>query len=176
MNITVRTIIALVAAVFCVGTQVSTKKDNQQTPASAETERAPQIKIESAMRFRTLVSRSGEEQNCVHPDSSQNSCLLLKISGVSMIDITGNQGEKETYVSAGDAQYRFSTMHGRGGMSDRTKYILLIFTVPKDLKEFDLKVGDVPPMKFKGSIAVVEKITEDELFKEPAHDKPLKKP
>lgn len=131
---------------------------------AAQEAKAPTIKVESAVRVKLVIDTQGKEQQCVEPDDSALSCLVVKVSGIDpnkLVDIWISKEKGGVYLSTGTEKYDISTIK----VQDKSKYTLIEITVPKDAKEFSLVIGDAPPTAFKVDVTILEKINETDLFK-----------
>jgi hypothetical protein len=118
---------------------------------------------------RTVVDE-GKENPCVHKDSSEWSCLVVKVSGIdprALRTIWWN--EKTTggvHVAVGEKRYSISSFVIRpiiGGIEN--KCAVLEVTVPKVVSQFALVISDKPPVAFQAAPAVTPRLNCDDLFR-----------
>jgi uncharacterized RmlC-like cupin family protein len=132
-----------------------------------DTKPAQAIRVEAALRTRSVVDLLGKENPCVHAESSQSSCLVIKVSGIetnALVKIWMNETTTGgVYVAAGQAKYRISSILGQ----TESRYTVLELTVPKDIIQFGLVVDHNPLVNFAAAATVAPKVSDEELFREP---------
>jgi hypothetical protein len=127
---------------------------------------AQAIRIEAALRSRSVVDRLGKENPCVHAESSQSSCLVIKVSGIetdALVRICMNETTTGgVYVAAGQAKYRISSIVGK----TESRFTVLELTEPKDIIQFARVVDHNPRVDFEAGATVTPKVSDEELFRE----------
>lgn len=127
------------------------------------------IKVVSAFRTKSM-SLGGQKIGPKEPE--KNVLLALRIEGISLERYREADDRKTIFLRAGENQYaagaRLSSEE-RSFFKDGKPYkvvspwIIITFSIHKDLLDMSLVVGDNPPIGFKPTRDILEHLKEEDL-------------